>query len=420
MNNFPDNYLLFVEYCEKVPYKYNLMPCDSSNTYSWSNTLLIYYNGKLLKEIKNKIYKWKVNANGEILLYHNDDIVKINLKGIQEKVLVENNISLTDQVHYIDKIYSDNDNMYLYFYEKESQLCYLLKAICKNAKNFEIIPNKFKDDLETVNYKATFDKNDNELITLLYFILEKYNFGNILSTSNLEIKHCFGTAINKLSVEIYPKLLLKNDAITAIRYHEIAESELETNKHIIENIYNYYNSEIKYDRYPAEFFNDVATISGQLYEYEKYVMQINPTLFLKEGYLKKSSQDNLQKKYDNLKSELVYSGEIKRKWSSEVELYKLVKTYYKDAIYQYHSKWLGQQSLDIFIPSLNIGIEYQGKQHYEPIDIFGGVIGFEKTVERDKYKKSLCKDNNVKLIEWKYDEMISKVKLEKKIKEVIN
>ena len=147
-------------------------------------------------------------------------------------------------------------------------------------------------------------------------------------------------------------------------------------------------------------------------------MKIKPTLFLKEGYLKKSSQDKLQKKYEKLKSELVYSGEIKRKWSSEVELYKLVKTYYKDAIYQYHSKWLGQQSLDIFIPSLNIGIEYQGKQHYEPVDIFGGVVGFEKTVERDKYKKSLCKDNNVKLIEWKYDEMISKVKLEKKITDV--
>jgi len=419
IDNFPENYLLFVEYCEKVPYKYNLMPCDSSNTYSWSNTLKIYYNGKLLKEIKDKVYKWKVNTSGEILLYHNDDIVKINLKGLQQKISVENNLSLPNE-HYIDKTYSDQENLYLYFYEKECELCYMLKSISKNAKKFEIIPNKFKDDIETVNYKAIFDKNDIDTISLLYFILEKYSYGEVISSLNIECKHCFGTAINRLAIEIYPKLLIKNNAISTIRYHEMLETEIETNKNIIENIYNYYNLEVNYNCYPKEFFNDVATINGQLAEYKKYLMEIKPTIFLKEGYLKKNSKDKLQKEYEKLKSELVYNGIIKRKWSSEIELYKLVKTYYKDAIYQYHTKWLGQQSLDIFIPSLNIGIEYQGKQHYEPVNIFGGIEGYRKTVERDKNKKILCQINKINLIEWKYDEMISKIQLQKKINEINN
>ena len=52
-------------------------------------------------------------------------------------------------------------------------------------------------------------------------------------------------------------------------------------------------------------------------------------------------------------------------------LFKVVKKEYPDALYQYHSEWLGRQSLDIYIPSLRIGIEYQGIQHYEAVDYFG-------------------------------------------------
>lgn len=56
----------------------------------------------------------------------------------------------------------------------------------------------------------------------------------------------------------------------------------------------------------------------------------------------------------------------------EFLLFSLVHDSYGDAIYQYRTQWLGAQSLDVFIPSLNIGIEYQGRQHYEAIEYFGG------------------------------------------------
>ena len=107
------------------------------------------------------------------------------------------------------------------------------------------------------------------------------------------------------------------------------------------------------------------------------------------------------------------------KWKNESNLFSVVAQEHPDAIYQYRSEWLGQQSLDIFIPSLNVGIEYQGEQHYRPIDFFGGETAFEDLVKRDLRKKQLCIDNNVKLIIWKYDETISKLTLSKKINQIM-
>jgi len=59
--------------------------------------------------------------------------------------------------------------------------------------------------------------------------------------------------------------------------------------------------------------------------------------------------------------------------------------------------------LDFYIPELNIGIECQGKQHFQPVD-FGGK-GEEwanqhwvETMQRDDRKRILCAANGVKLL----------------------
>lgn len=60
-------------------------------------------------------------------------------------------------------------------------------------------------------------------------------------------------------------------------------------------------------------------------------------------------------------------------------------------------EWLGLKSLDIFIPKLNIAIEYQGEQHFEPINFYGGIKTYNEIVKRDKEKNLLCKENNIRL-----------------------
>ena len=66
--------------------------------------------------------------------------------------------------------------------------------------------------------------------------------------------------------------------------------------------------------------------------------------------------------------------------------------------YQKHFKWLGKQSLDFYLPDYNIAIECQGRQHYIPIDIFGGEKQLIKQKELDNNKMNKCKQHNIKLL----------------------
>lgn len=64
---------------------------------------------------------------------------------------------------------------------------------------------------------------------------------------------------------------------------------------------------------------------------------------------------------------------------------------------------------DVYIPSKNILIEFQGIQHFKPIDFFGGVDAFEKRKKNDDIKKMYCKNHNYILIEIRYDDNIEAV-----------
>lgn len=57
---------------------------------------------------------------------------------------------------------------------------------------------------------------------------------------------------------------------------------------------------------------------------------------------------------------------------------------------------------DYYIPSLNLCIEYDGEQHYMPIEYFGGEETFKKIQIRDKIKDEYCKTNNIRLIRIHY------------------
>ena len=108
-------------------------------------------------------------------------------------------------------------------------------------------------------------------------------------------------------------------------------------------------------------------------------------------------------------------------WVSETQLYKLVVCMFTDyeVIREASPDWLGNQRLDIYIPSLNLAIEYQGEQHFKPIALFGGVEGLRKTQERDRRKKHLCQKNKIKLVFFKYNESLNQENVERRLKNLL-
>ena len=71
--------------------------------------------------------------------------------------------------------------------------------------------------------------------------------------------------------------------------------------------------------------------------------------------------------------------------------------------FQKKFKWLGKQSLDFYLPDYNTAIECQGLQHFKPIEIFGGEEDFDKTIKRDKLKRELCNENNIKVLYFSHE-----------------
>lgn len=73
--------------------------------------------------------------------------------------------------------------------------------------------------------------------------------------------------------------------------------------------------------------------------------------------------------------------------------------------------------IDFYLPDYNLFIEYNGKQHYVPIEYFGGEIQFNKQQTRDEELREYCRLNNIKLLELKYD--LSPEEIEDKILKIL-
>ena len=107
-------------------------------------------------------------------------------------------------------------------------------------------------------------------------------------------------------------------------------------------------------------------------------------------------------------------------WISEMQLYNLVKIFFPEAQHHVAPGWLKPQHLDVFVPPEKLAFEYQGRQHFEPIDFFGGEESFETVKKLDRRKMQKCKSNGVVLIYWRYDEPIDQKVLAEKLETASN
>jgi len=95
--------------------------------------------------------------------------------------------------------------------------------------------------------------------------------------------------------------------------------------------------------------------------------------------------------------------------SGEKEIRNLLKKNNIKYVPQYKfpdCKNINPLPFDFYLPDYNICIEFNGKQHYEPVSHFGGVEALKETQKRDKIKIGYCRNNNIPLIIIKYNENI--------------
>lgn len=129
--------------------------------------------------------------------------------------------------------------------------------------------------------------------------------------------------------------------------------------------------------------------------------------------IQKAIGKKISKKTDDLYQAMVRENRVTVRWGSEYMLFSLIREYVPDALYQYRVEWLGQQSFDIFIPSQNVAIEYQGKQHYEAVDLFGGEDALEDNRERDARKRALARGHGVSVLDWGYTTRVNTKNVQK-------
>ncbi|MCL2312944.1 MAG: hypothetical protein FWC41_10755 [Firmicutes bacterium] len=67
-------------------------------------------------------------------------------------------------------------------------------------------------------------------------------------------------------------------------------------------------------------------------------------------------------------------------------------------ILHYHPEFYSRFEIDFFLPDYNIGVEYQGEQHFHPVKYMGGEERYFRSLECDKRKYDLCKENGIRLI----------------------
>ncbi len=111
-----------------------------------------------------------------------------------------------------------------------------------------------------------------------------------------------------------------------------------------------------------------------------------------------------------------YRNKKHRNYTSkgESKLRKVVKSLFpKETILYNDRKTLHGLEIDVYIPSIKLGFEFNGGQHYTFVKKFhGNLEGFYDQVKRDELKRDVCKHKGIRLITIKDNN-------EKKIRQIV-
>ena len=95
-----------------------------------------------------------------------------------------------------------------------------------------------------------------------------------------------------------------------------------------------------------------------------------------------------------------YKGELKIRDFLE-EIGEVFETQYKFK----DCRNIFELPFDFYLPKYNLCIEYDGIQHFEPIEFFGGELSLEERKLKDSIKDKFCENNNINLLRISYKDI---------------
>ncbi|MDE6020556.1 MAG: hypothetical protein K2H01_06145, partial [Ruminococcus sp.] len=145
---------------------------------------------------------------------------------------------------------------------------------------------------------------------------------------------------------------------------------------------------------------------------------------LASQYNKKTQKEarKLHKIVENYVREDFGYKKIGEHWVTETMLFHIISQIFPNykVIFHYRPQILEGLEIDIFISEINLGIEYQGIQHFKPIDFWGGEEALKKTQQHDEKKKLLCQQLGIDLIYFYFYDNINELLVKERLKKYLN
>ena len=298
--------------------------------------------------------------------------------------------------------------------------------------------------------KKTHDEFKEEVYSLVndeYTLLEEYKGAK----SKIKIRHNICGHIYK----VRPDAILRGTRCPECRVKAITK----THKQFVEDVYQAVENEYTVI---GEYINSKNKISikhnkcGNQYEVQPNVFLGGSRCPYCAGLKKKTTEEFKQEVFDLTGKEYSVLGKykntrtkIKMKHNKCGHVYEVIPNYFlqgtrcpvcksfkgeqkiADFLIKNKIKFETQKTFedlkdkkllrfDFYIPDKNLLIEYDGKQHFEPVDFSGNSPeqadeNFKNRKIRDKIKNNYCKENNIKLLRIKYTDFknIKKILKEK-------
>lgn len=431
--------------------------CKVYEKYSAINSKIYYEYGKYKYKTVKKFF------DSFVVL-----IQEVNKRMLNENVIIKEDISKFEirKEYVINKVleYWNNGERYitqsefLEFYknDKEITIAKIKRSfgtftnLLKEAEVFEQNNNLLKDKLSknhntsTKNSKAKCSKEEIDKIILDFFKnKEKISSGDLYKNSDLSqctIKKFYGSFGN-MKKELFPdqvKEISKENLIKEIfKIYELNGNKI--NREMVANYNPYYvgriviefgsftnmlkelGFEVNMNRFISkqELIDDIKSIIEKhntlnYMLFEKYGKYSIPTYIYRIGTL-----DEILNMFNI--SNNGYSSVSESALYLAVEISNILKCNYE---LEKKFDWLVSSTsgfsyrIDCYFEKYKLAIEYDGAQHYE-IDGFFNKNQKDLKIrqERDNEKNKLCKENNLKLIRFREEDIENTKTIEKKLKE---